>query len=199
MTSIEQDAKRSFLGYVKGKEMTVLHDEGLYRHLRFGARGSVGWFELVTWPGSLAIKGDIGGSYIFARLDDMFQFFGSNPDYINPGYWDEKIQAGGPTRAFSDDLFKQRVVEYFWDIRHAYKGESARLFRAIREDVLDYGECQDEARTALNTFAYRDNDGELFEFGDTWEWNFTDWSIHYLRACYAIVWGISRYRAVVSA
>jgi hypothetical protein len=188
------DSYRNFLGYVKDHEMTVLHDDGLYRHIQFGRRGAVGWFELVTWPGNLTINGDIG-NYVFARIQDMFEFFANAPGYIEPGYWDEKIRAGRPTRVFSDEAFASRVVEYFWARRSGFEGESRKLFRAIREDVLECSYEITDARANLEDFHYCAADGRCFRFRDTWEWDLTDWDIHYLRACHAIVWGINQYRA----
>ena len=47
-------------------QLTVLHDDGLYRHLRFQAPGtSLYWFDLVTWPGHLSFTGEVDG-YTFA-------------------------------------------------------------------------------------------------------------------------------------
>ena len=85
--------------------MTVLHDDGLYRHLRFTEmhlcndaewRTTNGfyWFDLITWPGSLTINGDCG-TYTFSRITDMFEFFRGYG--INPQYWAEKVQ--GETRS----------------------------------------------------------------------------------------------------
>ena len=72
---------------IRAHEMTVLHDDGLYRHLRFTAmhlcndaewRTTNGfyWFDLATWPGTLTINGDCG-TYTFSRTTDMFEFFRS--------------------------------------------------------------------------------------------------------------------------
>lgn len=193
------DSYRSFLSYTKGLELTVLHDEGLYRHIQFGRRGAVGWFGLVTWPGYLAITGDFE-SYTFTRVPDMFEFFtngmsGVRPGRINPGYWAEKVVAGEPVREHSPELFTQQVVEYFWENRASFKGEAAALFREIRDHVLDFAEYREAARGALDSFRYYFEDGSWFEFSDWYEWNIQDWSIHYLRACHAIVWGINQYRA----
>ena len=55
-------------------QMTVLRDDGLYRHLRFRKPGTgIYGFDIVTWPGYLAISGDMGAS-MFTRLEDMIQF-----------------------------------------------------------------------------------------------------------------------------
>lgn len=140
--------------------MTVLHDEGLYRHLRFRApEHSAYWFDLITWPGVLAIRGDIGESYVFQRLDDMFEFFRGKR--INPHYWSEKLDGGRySAKQYSESKFRQLVVEYFVDAvrdRIAPPG----LGKAVREEILNSGDLYDEglARQAL----------DAFEFGTTFQ------------------------------
>jgi hypothetical protein len=42
-----------------GHQMTVMRDEGLYRHVRFSTSGSgLYWFGLITWPGCLTVGGE---------------------------------------------------------------------------------------------------------------------------------------------
>lgn len=192
-------SRRDFLGYAKHLDgMTIHLDQGLYRHIQFGVRGQVGWFELVTWPHRLSITGDIGG-WTFGRIEDMFEFFTpESGESISPHYWAEKVVAGAPPMTFSADVFISRTVEEFWYRRDRYEGEMAALFRAIREEVLEYDEDERAARNALETFRYNteSTDGRRdFTFGDTWDWNLREYSAHYLRACQAIVWGIAQYRA----
>ena len=64
-----------FLGDVDWHVMTVLRDDGVHRHIRLKRPDSGSyWFDLITWPGTLCIDGDCG-TYVFRRLEDMFQFF----------------------------------------------------------------------------------------------------------------------------
>lgn len=93
-SDIERDTAECFARDVSGHVLTVLHDDGVYRHLRCSNPESSGyWFEVVTWPGSLAIRGDMDGGYVFSRVTDMFEFFrrNGNNEGINPGYWAEKL------------------------------------------------------------------------------------------------------------
>ena len=61
--------------------LDVLHDDGLYRHLRMSTDDSFIWsWEIITWPGRLAIRGDIGRELVFTRVPDMFDFF-RDPNY----------------------------------------------------------------------------------------------------------------------
>lgn len=158
-------------------KMTVLRDDGLYRHLRFRRVvpspktgkpefTSMYWFDLITWPGCLTVNGDCG-TFTFTRTDDMFEFFrrNGNDHGINPGYWAEKAQAvnrdGGLSR-YSQERFRQHVVDYVTEaIRDGYAPRG--IGRAVREEIFgEYAkwntELEDDARRALEDFA----------FGDTW-------------------------------
>lgn len=196
------NAKRMFAQYVEKHEMTVLKDDGLYRHVRFESPDtSIFWFDLITWPGNLVVTGDVH-PFHFARMDDMFEFFGGLTTYahqINPSYWAEKIRGDNPAISFSEEKFKQQVVQYFMDNRPAYT-DKVELWKTIRADVLDsaYAYSLADARHVLSNFRYRNYfPNEEFEFADVWEWDLTDYDHHYLMACHAIVWGIQHYRAGV--
>jgi hypothetical protein len=181
--------------------MTVLHDDGLYRHLRFQhqtwrpplakpLKSSFYWFDLVTVPGALIFQGD-GDSYVFRRLDDMFEFFRSPVGQVNPTYWSEKVVSGRDRiRTYDESVFRARVLEAFTDAL-GY-GVPLGTGRALREQVLDndYAEIHYEqgARDALNQFEH-----EGFRFEDTWEWDFRDYDWWFLWALHAIVWGIAYY------
>lgn len=189
------NSRREFQLSTACHEMTVLHDDGLYRHLRFAKPGTgIYRFDLVTWPGHLSITGDLEG-YTFCREPDMFGFFAGCDGDINPGYWAEKLVAKSVVKEFDEDSFTQLVVDDFMERRHDYS-EAAPIFRAIRDRVLDdlHGYSEQEARERLEQFDYCGPNGEVFEYSDVWEWDLTDWSVHYLRALQAIVWGINQYR-----
>lgn len=200
---IIENSYRAFCVDTRDHVMTVLHDDGLYRHLRCAKPGTgIYSFDIVTWPGHLSIGGDLEG-YVFARTPDMFEFFADSGHSrgINPGYWGEKVVTHGgshPEREYSPDLFKAVVVAEFMQQRHWYPGESAEIFRAVRDFVLDeeYIHHGESARSTLDRFEYQTASGKVFTFEDWYEWNISDWSWHFLRACHAIVWGIAQYRRV---
>lgn len=173
-----------------GHRMTVLHDDGLYRHLRFmNPRGSEYWFEIVTWPGCLTIRGDVGDGYTFSRERDMFPFFRSRREGINPHYWAEKLGGGRRSvREYSEDLLRQRVVEQFVEDAR-WSGVPAGTGKELRTWVLNDDLSEEhQARTIVEGFAY-----EGYAFGDVWEWDFHDYKPDFLWACHAIVWAIRRY------
>jgi hypothetical protein len=173
-------------------QMTVLRDDGLYRHLRFRGDRIFYWFDLITVPGTLIFQGD-GQSFVFSRTEDMFEFFRGPVGRINPQYWAEKLTSIRDGRAgvkvYSEDLFRQQVIESF--VESAQCGGVPRgTGRALRERVLDdeggYLGFEAEARRLLNEF---EHDG--FQFSDTWEWDVREHDWWFLWACHAIVWGIA--------
>lgn len=175
-------------------EMTVLHDDGLYRHLRFAnPKTSEYWFDIVTWPGSLTMRGDVGDGYVFSRLPDMFEFFRGGSRYgINPHYWAEKLGGGRRSvKEYSEKLLRQRVVEQFVEDARWNGGVPPGTGKALRTWVLnEYLSDEHQARNVLEDFAHRG-----YEFSDVWEWDLTDYEWSFIWACHAIVWGIGQYDA----
>jgi hypothetical protein len=132
-THEERRIAERFPGDVAGHQVTVLHDAGLYRHLRcVPPDHSTWWFEIVTWPGSLAVRGDMGGGWIFSRVEDMFTFFrGKGHGTINPGYWAEKLpDCGRSVRVYSEGVFRARLDEALTDYDQAYPDLAAEHRRA---------------------------------------------------------------------
>lgn len=175
-----------------GHEMTVLHDDGLYRHLRFmtPSYGSIYSYDLITWPGCLTIRGDIADAYTFVRLADMFQFFRADNGRINLDYWSEKLDGDRDrVQTYDLDSFEQQVKEHV--VQAIRDGSAPRgLGAEITREIFQWGDIthEDGARKELESFEY-----EGWRFEDAWEWNFRDWHPGFLRACHAIVDGIARY------
>ncbi|NKS58942.1 hypothetical protein GS504_15930 [Rhodococcus hoagii] len=190
--------RRQFEAETREHAMTALRDDGLYRHLRFAKPGTSIWhFDLVTWPGHLVICGDIG-SWHFARLPDMFEFFGTR-QALSPDYWGEKLQGSAPHTRYSPERFRQHVVQAFWDSRHE-REQNTPLWREIRDSVLIHDDNEHDAREAVRDFEYLpENPAEDFQFDDAWEWALDDFDHHYLLALHAIVWGIRQYRTAEAA
>lgn len=189
--------------------LTILRDDGAYRHLRVGRPGSGCYhYELVTWPGYLAYVGDMG-AFTFKRTEDMFAFFReeNGSASISPDYWSEKVETKGEgNKKFDADYFRKVVNDY----RRKWVKESARdcsldkaqrreLWEAVDEEVLRFLDDGDEdgARRAANdfcwTFTRRRRPDVCFAFDDLWEHNFERHTDRFLWACHAIVHGISLY------
>lgn len=159
--------------------MTVLHDDGLYRHLRFRRPDtSIYWFDVITWPGNLTIRGDMG-TFVFTRLDDMFEFFRSGTG-INPGYWGEKVTAGETTR-YDEEYARHTAAEYLEEWAEQEESERADRTRQMLGELIANDESSDESE-------FRHGLSQIGEpFGDFWwEADFRRPTIHFLWCCWAI-------------
>lgn len=203
-------AREHFAAETGEHQMTVLLDrttEGeVYRHLRFARPGTGMWrFDLVTWPGHLAISGDLE-SFTFSRIPDMFDFFRGGR--VNPGYWAEKVVSGKAKVDFVEEAYVAEVTQHLewqrpekWDTPEAHARFEA-LSKAVHDNLL--GEdgytglplCAEEAHERVAEFEWTSGDGEhSFEFTDTWEWDFSGFDHHYLVAIHAIQHGVNTYLA----
>lgn len=191
--------------------MTVIRDDGVHRHLHFRKprpAGSEYWFDLITWPGTLCIDGDMG-TYVFKRIEDMFEFFRTDRDYalrngcqlaINPSYWGEKLQSvsrfGEGFMEFSEHRFRDAVKQEFdeW-VESELPSEEAKaaLWQELEDNVLS---CASDGhiRAVDAALAFKSDDDKLeFEMRDFWEHRLEDYTFHFIWCCYAIAWGVKTY------
>lgn len=194
-----------FLQDVATHAMTVIRDDGVNRHVKFRRSGTrcMG-FDLITWPGHLCYSGDMG-TYVFARIEDMFEFFRATPTdlawadrhngetlYINLGYWQEKVLAAdksGGIEAFDPDLFIARVRELL-----KQREAPPAVVEACEEEVI--GRAHDGEHEAMRAGIEFEHDG--FRFDDFWEINCRDYTYSFVWCCYAIAWGIQVYDAAIA-
>lgn len=194
-----------FLSDVVSHAMEIIRDDGVYRHLSF-QRPENSWlhrFEIVTWPGALCIRGDVG-TYVFSRLPDMFAFFRhSTKDgslYINDGYWAEKLIASecrgrhaDGVMWFDPDDFRDAVRRrYAYHVRRNMRGmpdERRSLRQALEDEVLSAADDgEHEAMRAACSFEH-----EGFMLTDFWEVNCRAYTVQFIWSLYAIAWAIRRY------
>lgn len=202
LTTIDEKAAACFAAEVAGLEMRTVLDAGLHRHLRFRHPTSgLYWFDLVTWPNALAVRGDLDGFMFAAGTTDMFAFFRESAwnGRPNVGYWAEKADDPARTREYSEELFRQRVLQ---DVHERRDERPPGLFAALQEQIFTlpspwFGvddrfdiSFEDGARSAVDAFKH---DG--FGFGHAWEWDLRDYTWHFRRACHAVLWGIGQYDA----
>jgi hypothetical protein len=187
-----------FRAETRNHELTVLKDEGMYRHLAFtDPKGSFYRFDLVTWPNNLFVRGD-GFSYGFAihPTVDLFRLFReSNEGDINPGYWQEKVTAGrGDITDWSEEKFRAWLIEEAADAEARCPG----AVKAVGDQILHSEDHSLEYRgTAEYAVASFSHSGFRPRIPDEWEQSFNDFSWEYLFACRAIVWGIRQYDATI--
>jgi hypothetical protein len=154
-------------------QMTVLHDDGLYRHLRFRDRQhSFFWFDIVTTPGQLVFSGD-GESFVFRRATDMFEFFRSGlrrngTIKINPGYWSGKLTSGREAATtYSKAMFEKAVAGTLAAVEDDYPGIAAGWAEHVEFEFNT--EYEGEARRALAEFQF--GEAHLAEC-TTCDWSF---------------------------
>jgi hypothetical protein len=193
------DIKEHFNRDVASHTLEVIRHDGVHRHLRFRRAGG-GYtcgFDVITWPGTLCIHGDCG-TYVFSRLNDMFEFFRSSGNRINPGYWAEKIEAqdrtGGVTE-WDDASFRQAVVERFREWWRGRDDFAARreCWQEVREEVLGCADSEHEAMAAAYAFSFSWPGGRDFRFEEAYELAGERYTRRYLWNCRAIVWTIQQF------
>lgn len=197
--------QKSFESDISRHEMTVLFENGVYRHIRFRRPDTWAYgFDLITWPGFLAYTGDMG-EYMFSRVEDMFTFFRQPLDQgISYSYWSEKCRAGQRSGKrdcdgvyeFSEEAFKEAVEEDFksW-LEYNLDSESgldtvAELRERLEDEVLS---CSSEGMIrAYDAAVGFEVDGEQI-FQDFWERSCEEYTDRFVWCCHAIRWGIHQY------
>lgn len=112
----EEEVTRHFPLRTANHRLTVLHDDGLYLHLRMStADSNIDSWQVMTWPGYLAVVGDMCDGFTFHRHgeEDMLMLFHPDRGGINPGYWGEKLatEQRDSWEEFDEDLFRSEVAE----------------------------------------------------------------------------------------
>jgi len=201
--------EKQFLEDVGSHKMTVLKNEGVYRHLRFSKSNSTSMrFDLLTWPRHLCFTGDMG-TYVFAREGDMFGFFGIDralPEGkvldINPDYWHEKLVAVDSrdgSKKWSEKVFAQRARECLEEWLQDSGLPEAKKLKAMQdfENEALWGCCDGKA-AAYNDVMGFEVEGEC-PLQDFWEVDTDEYTFRFIWCCYAIVWGIKKYNEAWAA
>jgi hypothetical protein len=193
---VAEDCARIFAEF----ELTIKHDDELYRHLRCGKPGDSAFsFNIVTWPGHLTIAGDIG-SWTFSRVEDMFTFF--RGDRINPDYWQGKLVGNGQHSAstrWTREAFAARVAEWREELFDPSWGSVGEMNIDRRRELqvaiaeLASGEHADYEHPAMVALSEFDCQGIRIE--EFYEWGCTDWDTQFLMCLHGIVWAIKAYDA----
>ena len=208
---MSQVTAESFLNNVKNHTLTVLLDQGVYRHIELSNSGSFDqYFEIITGPSYLFYRGDMG-SFAFERLPDMFEFFRRPELKINEGYWRQKVVAENMhdgCEKFSIKVFEDYVRRAFDNFIYEKKLSEIETesFNKLFDEVLCV-EFEHEAYERISEWCFSLTiNGEEKDFKakdvfgqDTWECDFKDYTVHFIWCLYAIVWGIQQYDKFKSA
>lgn len=191
MANREEQLRERFARDIATHELTILRNDGVYRHLqcRRPGTGCMG-FDIVTWPGYLAYCGDMG-EFMFTRLTDMFDFFRNDSRRINPGYWSEKCCATDKAdgiEQWSVDRFREAVLS---DARCALELEDDEpLPDDAKEELRELLEAEDEWDCVARI---RDFSSEQFDFSDFFEHDCKEYTARFLWCLSAIVWSIAKF------
>lgn len=194
----EDEATRRFPQDTAEHVLRIVHDDGLFRHLECRKPGTyVYGFNITTWPGYLAITGDMG-SYTFCRLDDMFAFFRNPRGRINPSYWREKLVAISREGAekYDPQQFRETIVSLYKNWLESYRDDFTTAQRRgirdqIREDVFAVEDDELAAYREARCFEILDHR----PFSEIWDYNLKSHTFHFIWCCWAIVWAIGQYDA----
>lgn len=194
MTTSDKYTESHFLKRVAKHELTVLRDDGLYRHLRFRAPETcIDGFDIVTWPGFLCYCGDMG-DYVFQRADDMLSFFRRDKLRINPTYWSEKVvaQDRDGVKQFDPDIAQAKIRE--WIPEDASDGLKVAIEELIEE--IPFDECGEETvRREVGGFSYCRAGESDWYFDQFCEADLTEFTFRFIFCCYALAWGVRQYDA----
>lgn len=161
----------------KDHVLTIEQDAGVHRCILFkNPESSFYAFRIVTWPGHLAVSGDMG-DFVFSRVSDMFTFF--RGDTINPGYWAAKCVAGDPYE-FDTEAWG-RVLE---DLEGNVEDE---VLEELRQE-----EPYNKDHAMLTLYSQGIVDAEQYEC------SFDTYSVHFLWCLMGIIDVIARYDDVTS-
>lgn len=187
----ETEVAERFKKAVIEHEMIVVRNDGLHRHITFKSpRTFNNHFHITTWPGYLAISGDIG-CYVFARLPDMFRFF--RGDGINPGYWGEKLQSierNGGYREFSEEQFHAAIKSDFDQWSFDDDEQKAKAWEALQDSDLAEDSNPESLESAVQDALDYKCPVTGNRFNDFWDHELRDYTFRFLWCCHAIRWAV---------
>lgn len=210
--------KQLFLSDVQDHKLTILRDDGLYRHIRM-ARPNSGYesFNIITWPGYLCYTGDMG-TYVFTRIADMFEFFRPDSrtplrilDGIDRRYWAEKVEGsdkhGGVTEfdfeRFILEVKRRRLALIRERGRDLDKEQRRELWDGITDEVIepiDQHQSESMAYHYVNDFQFiKSHSGYSPSRSDYFSLDTSDWpscqsyTFRFEWCCHALRWAIAHY------
>ncbi|MBH05041.1 MAG: hypothetical protein CMJ20_01835 [Phycisphaeraceae bacterium] len=208
--------QQSFLKDVRSHVMTIKVDEGNIRQILFKQPNTSNrYFQITTWDNHLCISGDMG-TYVFSRLNDMFNFFRTNTLSVNYGYWGEKLESVsrfGGHYEFDSELVSKSIkdrtdemckeMDDYYDCasedereRYETPAEMAEAFRKEVKDHFRYADL-DEHRYVSELESFESSVAECLKLcGEDWDWEWLNdkrLSYQFQWCCYAIAWAIKQY------
>lgn len=188
--------EKIWAGFARNTQDHTLHVNfaaGLYRSLTMSApdTGAYSW-SVQTWPGHLAVSGDIGGGYVFARIQDMLEFFDTDPSRdtesgmpaVNLDYWSQKLCGSTKVRSFSPEVMTDNVEQQILDLRRDSAALGEQIDEALAQELIEqmHGvETSDQGYKLVTSDLYQ----TLLGY-DGWEMETTRFDEDFIHSCLAI-------------
>lgn len=191
-----RDPKKDFLKRSEKLQMTIVKDDGVFRHLSFrDPEHNHGWFTVTTFPGHLVVVGDYG-SYVFARVEDMFEFFRGGAD-TDPGYCASKALAEDVEEdrrcwVYDWDKLREEVSTDFYDyITYDNRPEDETQKEDWEMELYDFlDQCEYEEGYLSTDSTELDDSGFVYERTN---YNPYSMSYSYLWTHAAVSWAVEQY------
>lgn len=188
----------TFIKTVANHKLTIHQDNGLYRHITLkNPRSFNRHFHLTTWPGYLAVSGDMG-EWVFSRLSDMFEFHRAegHSNRISYNYWAEKCQAADRRTdiwAYDEELYVQAIRREMANYLSSFTLSEAKIIvkDAELEGLFD-APCN-HSDALHQAMGWTCPVGMDFPFLEFWENQLHSLTPHFKWICHAIQWGIKQY------
>lgn len=197
-----EPTEQQFLEAIKEHKLQSIKEDGVFRHLKFRRPDTItGWFDIITWKGTLCIDGDMG-TFTFRRVEDMFKFFRASEDDlkrispktlpINPHYWHEKLvseDVPSGSRQWDQEYFEESLKEHLDSYYEGDKEKIDKVWSEMEWTVLSQSEHEYSSIRAAMEF---EDEGDR-PFEGFWECDCKTYTYQFLWCLYAIVWGIKKY------
>lgn len=184
-------ARQRYQSNAGSHTLTVLHEDGLYRHLRFNSPNSFYWFDIITWPKGLTINGGMGTFTLKVDEDDVLALFLRS---ASPSYWQEKVYSTDRNDGhygWLSDVFDEKVRAAVDTWAADLDEDDAVLLRdRVDMEVLAYSHSAGGAMLAVSTFSFG---GRSFTgWGD---WDCEGLSDRFMFNCFALRDAAGQYRS----
>lgn len=190
---MNKDVARKFARDTATHKVTIRHDHGLYRSVDCWRSdgGTCHHFCVTTWPGHIAITGDMG-DYVFSRIPDMFAYVRKKSHETLLDQLEAKCDAVCKQSGLRK-YAHEKLIEYVKKEREEDEDKDAEEWDELLVTLSDSNEFWN--KTALLDFDI--NDRNPFDLHD-WP-DFTELSYHFEWCCYAIAWAVEKYDALKAA
>ena len=175
---LELDVKQRIKNDLSEHTIKVIQSDGFHRHWVCRKPGTnVMWFDVITWPGVLCIRGDMG-TYAFSRTEDMLAFMRSS--CMSYSYAAEKCVARD--RDGIDEFKMEVILEHLdfemEDIADTCEHDRLSKLRELKEIIEDiYEDSQHEAYQAMSDSGLFDCD---YPEGKAYTYQFL-WNLHAIK------------------